>query len=371
MSTWYVEKGGSDSNAGTAQGAGNAWLTVSHGVATMAGGDTLYVKYSATVYGNTATMTPPAGTVAAPTQILGYFSTPGDNGFSAGTWSWPTIQTTSGSFTQFTVSAAYCVIGNFILDGNSVSASRGIGTLTTASDHFFFNVWVKNCLSNGFQINTPASLANCRASNCTLSGFSLTANATVNCCLADANPAPGFLSSGGTRILLLSCASRGNTSANHGYSLANTSECVLQKCVAYGNAGDGINYSGATFRPIIQNCDLVDNTGYGINFTGANMSAPASPYQIDFNAFFGNGTAARSADTPVGPNDVILTGDPFVAAASNNFALIGSGAGSQLRGTGWPGALWWGSTGFTDLAPFPHADTTTSAGQSRYRSGGY
>lgn len=79
MTLYYVDAAvGSDSNAGTSEGAGNAWLTISKADSVIAAGDTVYIKGSAD-YGEVVTITT-QGTLAAPITHEGYTTTPGDGG---------------------------------------------------------------------------------------------------------------------------------------------------------------------------------------------------------------------------------------------------------------------------------------------------
>ena len=79
MTTYYVDGAvGDDGNAGTAEGAGNAWATIGQALSTVIAGDEVWIKASAT-YSETAAVST-AGSVASPISLRGYSSTPGDNG---------------------------------------------------------------------------------------------------------------------------------------------------------------------------------------------------------------------------------------------------------------------------------------------------
>lgn len=68
QSTYYVATTGNDGNAGT---IGSPWLTIGHGTATMAGGDTLYIR-GGTYYTTAQISAPPSGTAGAYTYISNY-----------------------------------------------------------------------------------------------------------------------------------------------------------------------------------------------------------------------------------------------------------------------------------------------------------
>ena len=79
MTTYYVDGAvGNDGNAGTSEGAGNAWATIDHAMNTVAAGDKVFVKATGTY-----SETPVMDTVGAsnnPITFEGYTTTPGDNG---------------------------------------------------------------------------------------------------------------------------------------------------------------------------------------------------------------------------------------------------------------------------------------------------
>ena len=79
MATYYVDTAvGDDANAGTSEGAGNAWATIDKAMNTVAAGDKVWVKASGTYDENGNIDT--AGSLLSPIEFEGYSSTTGDNG---------------------------------------------------------------------------------------------------------------------------------------------------------------------------------------------------------------------------------------------------------------------------------------------------
>lgn len=82
MTDYYVDGDvGNDTNAGTSEGSGNAWATINKACQTMVAGDRTYVKASvvyneSAVFANVGT----GRTTATMIQLIGYTTTPGDDG---------------------------------------------------------------------------------------------------------------------------------------------------------------------------------------------------------------------------------------------------------------------------------------------------
>jgi hypothetical protein len=138
MATYYVDSTSPDNGGdGTTQSvtggdAHRAWKSITYGLATMAGGDVLYVKASGTysVANTTETfpLTPKAGTSSlVPTRVIGYTSTVGDNGK-------PTVQLAASASTNvFTISNNYVWLENFAIDAASQSSTSYHGVQLTAA----------------------------------------------------------------------------------------------------------------------------------------------------------------------------------------------------------------------------------------------
>lgn len=349
--TYYVDGAlGSDSNAGTSAGAGNAWATLQHAASTATGaGITINVKASAT-YTISSTLTFNSGTTVpniAPFIVRGYTSSPGDGGRA-------TIQVTSSitgsSFALSDGGNSHVIFDSLKVDGNGI------------------------CTNGIFANGRGSSLFNCEVTNCTVSGIQATGNTNyaVGCdvhgmasgasycyiltggyyhyCVARSSPCPGFsmnANNGGGEAI--ECIAYGLTGVNGiGFYLTN---CLIgsmvRNCIAYGNSSDGIQLgSGSYAGVLLLNNVLVNNGGYGLNMPSWQASSAA-----DYNFFYGNTSGPRNG-IAAGPHDVTLTGDPFAAGSSGNFALNStSGAGASVRAAAYPSL-------------FPHGST------SNYRDGG-
>src|SRR5438045_3319431 len=122
MADLYVDGAvGNDSNAGTSPGAGNAWATIAKLLATMAGGDTGYVKASANYDIGTglSTTVDDFNKIA---RVVGYTSSITDRGKA-------TIRATS-NMTGLTVGTSGNVFENFTIDANGhtgLGVSLGAG----------------------------------------------------------------------------------------------------------------------------------------------------------------------------------------------------------------------------------------------------
>jgi hypothetical protein len=130
----------------------------------------------------------------------------------------------------------------------------------------------------------------------------------------------------------------------------------LLNSVGDGNGRDGFRcVSAASCDALaILNSVFVNNTGWGI--ISATTDYAGKALLVNYNGYYNN-TAGSISQLPTGANDVSLSGDPFVNAAADNFALDNTASeGAALRGVGWPGALVVGGTGYIDIGPLQHQD---------------
>lgn len=333
MATYYVDGAvGSDANAGTSPGTGNAWATIAHGLSTMAGGDTLNVKSSAT-YNETVTLTPPAGTSLALTRVIGYTATPGDGGqvtvkAAAATANWQLINPN-------------LILRNFIYDFNATATA---GFFSNGSNLY---LTIENCValnvpSNriGFLINlgdtVRFSIAKPAASSSGNVGFKANSGGTLDICVADGAFASA-VNTNGFGMFIRRFIARNPVI---GISAANRS--IINGLVVYNSSSDGVtlgSYQGVS----ITNSILALVGGFGINCTGGTLNDLTE----DYNAF--KATSGPTHNFTQGAHDVALSGDPFVNATAvcntiadylAAFALnTTAGAGAACRGAGYPANL--------------------------------
>src|ERR1043166_3462426 len=149
MATYYVDGAvGNDGNAGTSQGSGNAWATIAHALSSISAGNIVYVKASGT-YSISSGLNHTVGNFDGPrTRIIGYTTSPGDNGQA-------TIQLTSGDTNAVNLSGTGQTWENFIVDANS-NAGRGI-YLSGAYGNHIINCSIKNFTSEGARLESNGS----------------------------------------------------------------------------------------------------------------------------------------------------------------------------------------------------------------------
>lgn len=311
---YYVDGAvGGDGNAGTSEGAGNAWATIDNAMNSVAAGDTVYVKASAT-YSEIATMDT-AGTSSAFITFIGYTSTPGDGGVA-------TIDATG--------------VNNGIYNGAG-----------TTPYYCFENLLVQNADFYGWHMNSGyrCMFTNCHANSNGTNGFFAGGNSFFYGCTATGNGADGF--NVNSYCVLYGCFSDANTDA--GYDGSGTS-VTYKFCIAKGNTAFGFDLSTGDS---MFNCtiDGENTTNYGIDAHNAysrgcalwnniiydcttGLYAPyASNHDIfgGYNLFYSNGTDALNWDAKNQTGDV--SGDPlFTDEDSDDYSL---GASSPARNAGW------------------------------------
>ena len=128
----------------------------------------------------------------------------------------------------------------------------------------------------------------------------------------------------------------------------NVGVVLFDRCLVFGNTGDGIKVprNGATV--VVMDCVIHSNAD-GIDASNTNSIIVATRNIItengsvgirsvsdsnqqyaDYNAFFSN-TSGNHSNISSGSNDVLLSGDPFVDAAGEDFNIdVGSVGGGEL-----------------------------------------
>lgn len=223
MATYYVDPAvGNDLNAGTSEGAGNAWATLVKALATVAAGDKVWAKASAS-YNEIALMIT-AGTSAAPIVLEGYTATTGDGG-------------------QITV------------NGGAVRAT-GVseGALSGAVYYVFKNIKTTGCTASGFSLGNSRNclFMNCRGASNGTDGFIVSRYCSFIDCLADSNTDDGFQTGIGSDFY--NCRAVGN--ADDGF-VCTGDDCSFQFCEASNLPANALGFNlsgGGSFH--LTNCTI-------------------------------------------------------------------------------------------------------------------
>lgn len=246
MTTYYVDTAvGNDSNAGTSEGAGNAWATIQKAMNTVADDDVVYVKASGT-YTEDITFVTSGGLVGGNRGILfeGYTSTPGDGGqvttaASAAAYNW----TSSGGL------GAINTIRNF----NIGSGSTGSISISAAGQNW------QNCTFTG---------------NVNITGNGCGFKCTVTGATGDGISCANYVTAVGCHII---------SPAQHGIDAGSNNaltgiNCLIETPTSSGLiGGDGSVFFGNT---IVGNEGTPPGSTYG-TYTGAEYAAVVANNIID------------------------------------------------------------------------------------------
>ncbi len=270
MTTYYVDGAvGNDANAGTSEGAGNAWATIDKAMNTVVAGDLVYVKASATYDENANIDT--AGTINSWVVFEGYSTTPGDNGK-------PTWKNTSGIALTDTPATNFYLFKNFSFDGSS-SIGADISALYTA----FFNCDFINNGSIGLRLLTAtgAVVINCTFTGNSGAGLYSTGQYTrVIGCISGANGAQGIYI-GNSFGVAIGNVVYGNNSGVDALYIASDASTV------YGNTIDGDGTTGACMNfndkaPLLAVNNVLHDAAHGIFCSDtADARAASAPFMYN------------------------------------------------------------------------------------------
>jgi len=316
--------------------------------AVAAGGNTVYQKYSASVYSisNTSTNTSGGpvswtnGALGSPVYVVGYDTTrtllntdsnrPTNQVASSGVSS-ITFMTT-GSYGEFNAR-------NIIIDGNSKTSI------------------------NGFAGNQGGNATRCKAINCTGTAFNIAAwyCHAVSCgsgfsagwaCIAD-GCTTGF---GGPAV--------GSIAINgvNGFYTAGGGTGYYISCVAYNNSQRGFFLEYARGGFFAYNCIAYGNGTYG--FQAGTQSGEGTIINCAAGSNTSGATSGFTSTTVYAPGLVALTANPFTNAAGGDFSLNNTaGGGAACRAAGFPGVFPNGTTtSYLDIGAVQHQDSGGSGG---------
>lgn len=326
---------------------GGAIQTLAQFSSNAVNGNSGYVKAESTITTASAISIVTAASGSVTAALIGYTSTRTDQGQA-------TVQAT-GAFSNpiITLTGTNFGMQNFIFDCNSQTGVTGMEFGN--NDIFGRNLTAINCLENGIYMPGTANMC----SHCTVtgvsgtltSGFLLagTAGICIDCVATGIDTTGSGISFTGAEGACIRCIAGNNTGhggAQKGISVT-SNQFTCSNCVTYGNGGDGMYFDCTSICTLtLENLISYGNTGCGINFQI--VSGPA--ITENNNSYGGNTGGNLCGNATAGANDVILTADPFVAGASNNFALNStSGGGASVKAKGFPGVLNVGGTGFLDM----------------------
>lgn len=187
MTSYFVDGAvGNDANAGTSEGSGNAWATIDKAMNTVAAGDDVAVKASAT-YAELATIDT-AGTSSGTIIFEGYTTTPGDGG----------VFTIDGSgSSNFGIATSMTSNLYYTFRNMRVTGSIGDGvSITDADTVSFFNCEFDNNDGEGLIMDNFGALLQCSIHNNGSTGVRIDNQGTLHSCVLFTNTTDQILSQG-------------------------------------------------------------------------------------------------------------------------------------------------------------------------------
>lgn len=177
-------------------------------------------------------------------------------------------------------------------------------------------------------------IVGCKFLECTGDGISggVTASVTISrSTIVDCAGDGIDLTSGGNPVLYADNLIVARNGGRGIHLNANAICYLLINSIIHGNSSSGLEMVGG---PGVNNIltRIVGNIFSGNGVNGAKWSATPVLYgHIDNNAYYNNTSGARS-NFPTGANDITLSADPFVDAASDDFNINNdAGGGADLR----------------------------------------
>ena len=312
---------------------GGALLTIATAEGQMVAGNSCWVKSGTYTISSSinfdAGNTLPNGT---PSYMIGYDATRGDTPTGTGR---PLISSTTGALNPMVrVNVGPRYFMNFRLDGND-NAVTGIqcGDSNYIRGANVINCKVERCTTRGINGNSAGwwgAIIGCEVTDLTAGATAgIEYGACVACYVHD-SPGTGFLNP----ISVVGCVADGMGGDGAKVGALNQPAQVLNCVFAY-NTGDGLDATD-TYKALCQiaNNVFVGNGGYGMRTDQTQQVA--TPWIIDYNAFYNNTSGARLGFL-AGPNDITLSADPFTDGANGDFSLNATaGGGAALAGVGFP-----------------------------------
>ena len=303
MTVYYVDGAvGNDANAGTSEGAGNAWATIDKAMNTVVAGDHVYVKASATYSESPSIDT--AGAITNPIVFEGYSSTPGDNGKVTISDATTCLTTSFGGFTS-----AYYWFRNFKFNGSQNGVNAFNARYLT-----FFNCEMSNNSAKGV-IPNQYRFVNCEVLNNGNDGLGDLAVALIGCIVANSSQAgvDGPISFAYRNLFYGNV--RSAIAETITYGAGNT---FVGSDMAF--ATDGLAGSGNIGQGYYIDSIIYDSFGFGIDISPTFQSAL---WVHEYNLLNSNaqGDYSETVDTRIF-NTQSVTGAPaFTSEAGDDYTL--------------------------------------------------
>jgi hypothetical protein len=306
VTTYYVDTAvGNDGNAGTSEGAGNAWATIDKAMNTVAAGDQVWVKASGN-YNELATIDT-AGGSATPIVFEGYTTTTGDNGRV-------TIdgQSTRASCINEAIAGnIYYIFSNFVFTG---ATGDGVDFGTSEDSAAFYNCQFTNNGGHGIQGDNNWLFVNCEFSSNTSKGCDMDNNARFVGCEFFGNGSAPAAASG----LFFHCLIHGTAS---GQSALNLSQYLIQ-CTVDGNGTSVDIVLNASLGGMNYGNILLDSTADAFgNTTIPNFYNNFIGYNLFYNITGSNYQTTGAANPKIGYGDPSNADPNFTDRAGDDYTL--------------------------------------------------
>jgi hypothetical protein len=346
MATYYVDGAvGDDANLGTSEGAGNAWATIQKALDTVAAGDHVYIKASATY--NEALTASTTGAANNPIAFEGYTSTPGDrgiitndgttgtlaNGFAPGSGSWYYIWL-NVRWTNFSA----CCAGDFTGDRVTYFNCRADNS---GGDGFRGDVgcvWVQctaeDNSSHGIDAGGLAYILNCIIADNTADGVELDEGYIMNCLLRSNGGSAVNLLTAGPHIVVGNIIDGDSKDTTIGIYLASDLSVVVANNIIY-DCATGIQANTDVPRNILVYNSVYNNT---TNYTNCQQYVGEQTGEVTFinegSEDYGPGSTsaavANGMDIRHCPNAPSMSGDQ--ANIGHLLQEISTGGGGTTYG---------------------------------------
>ncbi len=298
-------------------------------------------------------------------RLIGYTTYRGDNGRAA-----ITLSTNTG-LTALIMSGSGWKVENLSI--NCASLGTSIGITASANYGQIRNCKIANFTTKGISVTTNQVIVDfCEVTGGTAAATSAIALSVsqvgvTNCWVHD-NVCPGIVASNG--VFVMDCLITNNTGASSDGIQCQYTSTILGNTI-YNSGRHGISNTVAFVVALeIRNNILSQNGGYGL-VTSSSTGTPLTPF-LDGNAYYSNTSGTRNNGDDLGTTnpidgiapyvttkDVILSADPFVAKASDDYRLnTTASGGAACRGFGVP-QTWPGNTltvSSLDMGVSQHAD---------------